>query len=394
VWVAALGPGIASAAETLEQALRESDVIVDVRLRYESVEQVEFAQTADAVTIRLRVGFESAPYGKTALLAEAVWVEDLVDHYNSTTNGQTEYPVVADPTDFVAINRFALINKSLPNTTLTLGRQRIILDDQRFVGNGGWRQNEQTFDGLRALLDARVLKADLTYAAQVNRIFGPGSPQGKWEGDIVLANLSRSLPVGTLTVFDSYVDVDNTTARPSNTLGARLAGTKPIGKVTGSYALSYARQSDIGESLSNHDETYYFLEGGLTFKKLAVLLGLERLGGDGASAFSTPVGTLHAFQGWADKFLATPPAGIKDQYVKLTYPIAKRGRFTSTNAVAVFHDFLADAGSTHFGEELDLQLVARTEHLALTLKYAEYRADALHTDTDKLWLSVDYLLGT
>jgi hypothetical protein len=42
------------------------------------------------------------------------------------------------------------------------------------------------------------------------------------------------------------------------------------------------------------------------------------------------------------------------------------------------------------GEELDAQLVARTERMALTLKYADYRADALFTDTDKLWLSVDY----
>jgi hypothetical protein len=51
--------------------------------------------------------------------------------------------VVADPA-FLAINRFALLNNSLANTTLTLGRQRIVLDDARFVGNGGWRQNEQT----------------------------------------------------------------------------------------------------------------------------------------------------------------------------------------------------------------------------------------------------------
>jgi hypothetical protein len=58
--------------------------------------------------------------------------------------------------------------------------------------------------------------------------------------------------------------------------------------------------------------------------------------------------------------------------------------------LAFFHDFSSDFGGTHLGEELDAQLVARTDRMALTLKYADYRADTLFTDTDKLWLSVDY----
>jgi hypothetical protein len=140
----------ALAAETWGEALREGDVIVDLRARFESVEQGGFASSADALTNRLRVGFQTAPLKGTAFLVEGVVVDDLVTDYNSTTNGLAQYPVVADPADFAAINRFALINKSLDRTTLTFGRQRIVLDDQRFVGNVGWRQHEQTFDGLRA----------------------------------------------------------------------------------------------------------------------------------------------------------------------------------------------------------------------------------------------------
>ena len=56
----------------------------------------------------------------------------------------------------------------------------------------------------------------------------------------------------------------------------------------------------------------------------------------------------------------------------------------------MFHDYEADVGSAHFGEELNLQFVARTERMALTAKYADYRADGLFTDTEKVWLSVDY----
>ncbi|HET8697480.1 MAG TPA: hypothetical protein VFO94_08350, partial [Gammaproteobacteria bacterium] len=112
-------PAASRAAETLEQAVRESDFIFDLRARYEGVAQDGFANDAEALTSRLRAGFQTAPLKKTSLLVEGVWVEALDDDYNSTTNGNASFPVVADPADFAAINRFALINKSLPSTTLT-----------------------------------------------------------------------------------------------------------------------------------------------------------------------------------------------------------------------------------------------------------------------------------
>jgi hypothetical protein len=380
----------AGAAETWGQALREGDVIVDLRARYESVEQDGFAASADALTNRLRAGFQTAPLKGTAFLAEAVLVDDLNDRYNSTTNGLTQYPTVADPADFAAINRFALINKSLDRTTLTFGRQRIVHDDQRFVGNVGWRQNEQTFDGLRAQWGSTKIKTDLTYASQVNRVFGPDSPQGKWEGDVALASFAYTLPVGTLTLFDYYLDIDGVASASSNTVGVKLAGSKPLGKLTGTYSLAVAQQGEAGANLVDLDADYNLVEGGLTFAKFGVALGLEVLGSDGIAPFSTPLATLHAFQGWADKFLATPVAGIEDGYVRFNYPLGKRGRFTNVAAVAVFHDYDADVGSAHYGEELNLQLVARTERMTLTAKYADYRADTLLTDTEKVWVSVDY----
>jgi hypothetical protein len=378
------------AAETLEQAVRESDFIFDLRVRYEGVGQDGIGDDAEALTSRLRAGFETAPLKKTSLLVEGVWIEDLVDDYNSTVNGETQYPVVADPSDFAAINRFAIVNKSLEHATLTFGRQRIVLDDQRFVGNVGWRQNEQTFDAARAQVGAGKLKLDLSYASQVNRVFGPDSPVGRWHGDVVLANGSRTLPAGTLTLFDYYLDLDDAAAQSSNTVGARLAGSKKLGTIGASYIVSAARQTDAADNPVSFDGNYYLLEGGLTFAKIAVGLGQEVLGSDGTTAFQTPLATLHAFQGWADKFLATPAAGIEDSYVKLSYPMGKHGAFTNISATALFHDFSAEQGSAQYGEELDLQLVARTEKMVLTLKYSDYRADALLTDTDKVWLSVDY----
>ena len=45
----------------------------------------------------LTAGYETAPLKATTFLAEAVVIDALVDDYNSTTNGETQYPVVADP---------------------------------------------------------------------------------------------------------------------------------------------------------------------------------------------------------------------------------------------------------------------------------------------------------
>lgn len=385
--------GAICAAETLGQAIRESDFIVDWRLRYESVDQTGMAETAEALTGRLRFGFQTAPLKKTRLLAEGVWVGAAIDDYNSTTNGHTQFPVVADPAGFVDLNRFALSNKSLEHTTLTFGRQRIVLDDTRFVGNVAWRQDEQTFDGLRAQIDGSAVKVDVSWSNQVNRVFGPDSPVGRWHGDVVLTNLGHAFKFGTLTAFDYYLDLTDAAPASSNTLGLRLSGNKPLGKLGSNYTLSYAREVDAGTNAAKFSLPYAMIEGGLTFnKKPNVTLGYERLGSNGTVGFSTPLATLHAFQGWADKFLSTPAAGIDDKYVKFAYPFGKHGAFTSVNALVWYHDFTADRGSTHFGDEMDIQLVARTKKITLTLKYATYDADLLLTDTDKLWLSVDYTL--
>ena len=51
-------------------ARAELKPIVDSRLRYEDVEQDGVAQTAEALTLRARLGFETGKVAGTSLLAE------------------------------------------------------------------------------------------------------------------------------------------------------------------------------------------------------------------------------------------------------------------------------------------------------------------------------------
>jgi hypothetical protein len=386
----AIAAGHAAAGDDLERAYGETKYIVDWRVRYEYVEQDGFSDNANALTSRVRAGFESGAIGKTKLLAEIVGTSELSSQFNSTTNGQTQYPVVADPGGIAGINRFALINQSLARTKLTFGRQRLILDDARFVGNVGWRQNEQTFDGLVSQTTGEKFAADFAYFTQVNRIFGPDSPNGEWNGDVVLLRGSRTFGFGKLTAFAYGMEFDEAPAASNDTFGLTLSGSRPFGETSLIYTLSAATQSEAGPNPADYSESYSKIEGGVSRGRFSVALGREVLGGDGSAAFVTPLATLHAFQGWGDKFLATPANGIDDGYLRFAYRANAGGPFESINISGFYHDFSADRGSADYGDELDLAVAARAGRITLTLKYAAFGAASLFTDTDKLWFSMDY----
>lgn len=376
-----------------EKALSETKPILNARLRYEAVEQDGFADNADAVTYRLRAGLQTGSFMDTSFLVEFDHIDDLVDDFNSTLNGKAAYPVVPDPAA-TELNRMQLMNKSLPDTTITLGRQRLILDDSRFAGNVGWRQNEQTFDGLRVEnTSLGNLKLDVTYLNQINRIFGDDSPVGRWDGDTFLINMSHPSPFGTVTGFAYLVDVDNAGGIfSSETLGARLAGSKELGEGKLGYALSYATQSDYGSSNLDYSADYFLIEGTFTQNKIMAGLGVEHLGGNTQRGFQTPLATLHKFQGWADKFLSTPATGVEDIYAKAGYTVGDAGFLKGVKLLGVYHDFSADVGGADYGSELDLQVSAKWKKLGLTLKYADYNADDFATDTTKLWFQLDFSL--
>lgn len=378
------------AAETLGEAVDETKLLMNWRVRSEHVDQTGFALDAQALTSRIRFGFESGALAGTKILAEAAATSELSSEYNSTTNGQTQYPVVADPGDFVGVNRFALINNSLEKTILTLGRQRLSLDDTRFVGNVAWRQNEQTLDGLISQSTGEKLSATLAYATQVNRVFGPDSPQGRWHGDIVLVNVARTFGFGKLTAFAYGLEIDESLASSTNTLGLRLAGSRAFGDTTLLYTASYAEQTEAGMNALDLDESYSFLEAGFTRGKYTTALGYELLSGNGTIGFSTPLATLHAFQGWADKFLTTPVNGVADSYLRFAWQPAMNGPFDAVNFAAWYHLFDADFGSAEYGDEIDFSISARVEKITLLLKYAAYEAESLFTDTDKVWFSMEY----
>jgi hypothetical protein len=371
--------------------------VLDTRLRLEDVEQDGFAQGAEATTLRVRLGFESGQLLKTALLAEGEFVRPLEEDYNSTTNGNTAYPVVADPRSS-EVNRLQLTNTALPGTTLTLGRQRIVLDDHRFVGNVGWRQNEQTFDAIR-IVNKSVphLTFDVTWLDQVNRVFGKDSVQGRYQGDSLLANVYYDTAPGKLTAFAYHIEIDPIEGVPgavrdaSQTFGLRFAGKRAVDAVTLSYLASYATQQEAGRNPLSFALDYYIGEITAAYRAYSFGAGIEMLEGDGAKGFTTPLATLHRFQGWADKFPVTPVDGIDDRYLTAGFSRQRWAGLDTFSVVAAYHRYSAQRGSLRYGAEANLQAQAQWQRFTGTLKYADYRADHLLTDTTKWWLQIEYV---
>lgn len=386
----------AAAGEDFGKLIEDGKLILDARYRFEHVDQDNALNNANAQTLRTRVGVQSGKWYGLSALVEADNVSRIGDaSYNSFRNGQTDYSVVADP-DGTEINQ-ALLRYDHKYGSAVLGRQRINLDNQRFVGGVAWRQNEQTYDGvLGQLKPLDGLTLTYAYIDNVNSIFGPGNGrfdtaanQANIEGHSHLLNVQYVLmPELTATAYQYRLGLDNLAAggQSSKTTGLRLNGA-----VSGvSYVLEYAQQTEYADNPLDLDSDYYLAELGYTVKGVTLKGGYEVLGGDegpGNRAFQTPLATKHAFQGWADIFLLTPPDGIKDAYVGGSAPL-----FGGTLA-AWYHDFRAERDSSQYGEEIDVSYahaVPGVKGLVGLVKYASYDADDFAVDTDKFWVQLQY----
>lgn len=366
------------------------DLTLNARLRYETVDQANIANDADAVTMRLRFGGEIKA-SNFAFLAEAESTRAIKSNYNDTLpgNGIEPYPVVADPEN-IELNRLQLswMDKG---TGVTLGRQRIILDNARFVGNVGWRQNEQTFDAVRGQAKFGPVTLDATYSNSQRTIFGKDSPNEHFDGDLVLLNGGAKLAGIDVKAFAYLLDYDTRLAFSSQTYGALAKGAVPLGPVKLEYLASFATQSDYGANPVSYRADYINAELGLGVAGFALKAGYEELGSDGGvAAFQTPLATLHAFNGWADMFLTTPAAGLRDYYATVARKIGLPFLPGGLTASVTYHEFDSDFGGLSYGSEWDASLAFKLGPIGMMAKFADYDAKGFAVDTRKVWLQAEY----
>lgn len=377
-------------------AIKNGKPIIDVRYRYEWKDQAGFAENAYANTIRTRLGFETGEFLDLKMLVEFENVASIGDdHFNSTTNGRSQFPVIADP-DATEINRAQLTYLGIKKTPITIGRQRFNMGNQRFVGAVDFRQNQQTFDAARissSIVDG--LTVDYVYISRVHRVFGDDHPQGEFKSESHV--FAASYDAGTLGKFSGYgllLDFENAPALSSQTFGVRYENAMKIDEAAGlSIAVvgEYAVQRDHAGNPFDYSEDYIHGEGAITAKGATVKLGYERLGGDGAIGFATPLATLHKFQGFADVFLATPVNGIADVYGTVQYDWSKAPFGARVNLFATYHDFKAENGGADLGAEFDAGIAVKfRKRWAAELKGAVYDGVPQFASRSLIWASLSF----
>jgi hypothetical protein len=380
---------------TFAEALKDGDYGINLRYRYEHVS--DDAERFDgrngiASTLRTTIDYRSLSFHGFGIKLQAENVTDIghgLAHNNlgadDLWNGVTDRPAIPDP-EITVFQQVELRYDGLRETGFYAGRQELNLREQRFVGAVGWRQHHQTFDAFH--VDTKALsRTHVTYAYldRQNNVLGGSNSMGS---NVLMVDIDAGSP-GTLTVYGIDLDYDRVelAGLSTRTFGARWKGAFDVGdawKIP--YHVELADQSDTGKNPANVDAGYLRLEVGGKCKLLWVKAGYELLGGsldDGR--FTTPLATLHKWNGWADKFLNTPATGLEDVYIGAGI---KRGK---TSGVLVYHDFSADSGGADYGTELDL-LVSWTAPWSQTFaaKAAFYDADDFAADTDKYWLYTTY----
>ncbi len=382
--VAAISLPTVVSANSLQDAFSAGKADINMRYRIETVDQDNARKDATASTLRTRFGFTTGDYNNFKARIELEYLNKAgsTDYWDKVITDNS-YSVVADPRT-EELNQAWIDYTGIGNTSIKAGRQRIILDNARFVGNVGWRQNEQTFD---ALLVKNTSFNNITITLgnifQINTILGG---QASTSHNILNVGIDKT-PVGKITAYAYMLDYDaaSSAQEDRNTMGARLKGS--AGNFL--YTAEMAQQSDAGDYVGDLSATYTLVEGGYKIDKTKVFLGQETLGSDnGTTAFSTPLATKHAFNGWADQFLGTPVNGLVDFYLKGVTKLA------GMKLVGVYHDYSADEGSTDYGTELNLVLVKPyNKNIKALVKFADFSADDNNglgkVDTQKIWLALE-----
>lgn len=370
----------------------------EIRPRYENVDVDNSGKKqANAYTVRATIGMESTLFGVDGLTVkiDGTTVQEIGgNNFNSSANGLSGYELVKDPEQ----SRFSqlYLQYKMGNTTAKAGKQIVNLDNQRFVGSVDWRQMMQSFEA--AVLSNTSIPGLTLIGGYVWGVDGIGNTPTA-ETDSVLFNGSYKVnDTLKITAYDYMISSTH------DTVGAALTGVIPAAGAKVDYRAEYAvqgdasRDTDGGTVNAQADAYYYNLEATATMNGVIAGVGYEFLSGtsgsDGKSAFSTPLATLHKFNGWADIFLTTPTGGLVDTSLTLGYGAAGLGK-----AMVVYHDFETDvamSGKSDLGSEWDMMYtnaIPGIKGLNGLIKAAYFNGGDVAgktADVRKVWLQLDY----
>ena len=386
-------------AESFTEALTSGKFYANLNLRHESVDQDNALKDATALTLRTRVGYATGSYNGFSGLVEFEDSRIVAEQDNFSVpptgfnSNPTRYSIIADPETTELDQAYIQYKNDLIKARY--GSQVIVLDNQRYVGHVGWRQDRVTFDAVSAVFTP-VDKLTITAAhlLERNRLFAEEADQ-KSKDNII--NISYPTSIGKLTAYAYLLEDDFDNNAERDTYGIRLAGSQGIQGTKINYIAEYADQDLENDAGADFSMDYIHLELSANIKGFMPKIGMEKLGSDGGDqGFFTPLGTVHKFNGWADQFaLGTPTEGLLDRYVGISKKIGP-GKLS-----VIYHDFKADDESDtvdDLGNELNIAYGMKlSKNFNVAVKYADHNAGdtwsstpVVGVDTEKLWVWIGF----
>lgn len=473
----ALAEDAADSEYTLLDSIKQGKPLTSFRLRYEEVQQDGYQpanligtttatpnnatrnnqlKDAEGVTLRSLIGWQTAPFHNFSFTAQAINVSKFDDDFNDSTNGtlingvsnqpnKVQYAKIVDPDD-TDVNQLFVDWTGIKNTRVRLGRQQINLDNVRFIGDIGFRQVMQVFDGMtvlnKSIPDTEIYAGHIERVKQITtELRGDGgleilnakyriSPTESLVGYAYLSGFSDlgfgrawfgNAPLAGGIAQGKNGTINESADQGNKIIGARLDGVHKIDDDWKAlYTAEYAKQTNYNGGDSRIDAHYYKVGGGAAYGNFTLRADQELLSSNNSTyAFQTPFGTNHLFQGWVDKFLATPVEGIKDTFLTATY---KYGDFMF---FADYHVYKSDenfhtvgsgaaTNGNKFGTEWNAAVTYNVNKNIMTkLEYGKFTEDDHYAllptatpantplaiananrgrirDTDKIWLTAMY----
>jgi hypothetical protein len=375
-------------ADNLLDAITKGTFSLNLRYRYEDVDQTGFDDRGRASTLRTTAAYQTRSWKGLEVFIELEDVHDLGlsnDHNNlgagSLWNGVSDRPVIPDPA-LTEFNQVYLGWRPVNSLPFRFGLQEIVIDNSRYVGNVAWRQNHQSFEAARVAFEGvENLTIRYSYIGRQHTVLGGSLPMSTSHLGVAYTfqGIGTIHAYGMLLDYEREAQWDLSTA----TIGGFFDGNAKVSDSLGlAYRLEYAGQQDAGDNPDHISTHYGRADLGLSISKVTIAVGYEVLGGspdDGQ--FRTPLATLHKFDGWADKFLNTPTDGLEDLFLSVSAGLGK------WKLMAIYHDFSADTGGANWGTEIDAAVIYNTPwKQQVALKFAAYDAKDWATDTTKLWI--------
>jgi hypothetical protein len=392
---------IASVVSPCSFALGEHEFDWSSRLRYANVDADNSGQAA-SLLLRGTVESEWNDIFSSTLEADAIGSAFRDDHSDGVDfNNQ---PLIPDPPG-TEINQ-AFISANLESVNINLGRQRINFDNQRFIGGNGFWQNEQTFDALLARVKI-ASNSNLTYSYidNVNRIYGDEADKNNSGIEHNYDNLERSAAFlgdhqhhshlsrlewnewdyTRVVAYGYRIDNRDLPAVSNNTLGISYNLNYKIDSIKYRVQIEAAQQDRF--EINTDSLPYYLIDFGLGINTYEISARYEILGSKDNSAFITPLGSNHDFEGWADEIGNTPDAGVRNFSIGLLW------RASPFRVETSYHFFEDDQQGQNIGREFDLDFIYKPARKhSISLRFANFEPADNATSIRKVYLDYSFNL--